>query len=346
MKLSLLHQPATSASASPYRLVDQSQQEVTWANAFLDAQRIRQLSLRSLRAYGYDLLHFARWWLPRHPSRTVQEMDESALLDYVRDQLHEDPQPTPQTINHRLGVLRSLYRFHSGRPLTAGPHDFQRSYLTQSPLGYGRPRRMIATGLRLKEPHRVIVPLSADEVAKFWRSFRTFRDLALVALMLLNGLRSQETLDLQLEDFQLAEAQLRVRGKGNKPRPLPLPRETIQVLQNYLHLERPVTNSSALFVSLKGSQRGLPMTLAGLRSLFRHHRVRSRVLQANPHRFRHTFGADMVRAGISLPALQQLLGHAQIRTTMLYVQIAPQDVWREYARAVGNRTRLSVPQDL
>jgi site-specific recombinase XerD len=192
----------------------------------------------------------------------------------------------------------------------------------------------------------VIVPLSADEVAKFWRSFRTFRDLALVALMLLNGLRSQETLDLQLEDFQLAEAQLRVRGKGNKPRPLPLPRETIQVLQNYLHLERPVTNSSALFVSLKGSQRGLPMTLAGLRSLFRHHRVRSRVLQANPHRFRHTFGADMVRAGISLPALQQLLGHAQIRTTMLYVQIAPQDVWREYARAVGNRTRLSVPQDL
>jgi integrase/recombinase XerD len=88
------------------------------------------------------------------------------------------------------------------------------------------------------------------------------------------------------------------------------------------------------------------MTLAGLRSLFRHHRVRSRVLQANPHRFRHTFGADMVRAGISLPALQQLMGHAQIRPTMLYVQIAPQDVWCEYARAVGNRTRLSVPQDL
>jgi integrase/recombinase XerD len=190
------------------------------------------------------------------------------------------------------------------------------------------------------------VPLSADDVAKFWRSFSTFRDLALVALMLLNGLRSQETLDLQLEDLQIAEAQLRVLGKGNKPRPLPLPGETIQVIQNYLYLERPVTNSSALFVSLKGPQRGLPMTLAGLRSLFRHHRVRSGILHANPHRFRHTFGADMVRAGVSLPALQQLMGHAQIRTTMLYVQIAPQDVWREYARAVGNRTCLSVPQDL
>jgi integrase/recombinase XerD len=345
MKISLVHRPALPASASPYRLVDDQGHEITWANDFLDIQRIRQLSLRSLRAYGYDLLHFARWCL-LHPPRTVHHMDESALLDYVRDQLNEDPQPTPQTINHRLIVLSSLYRFHSGQPLTAGSHRFQRPYLTQSPLGYGRPRRMIATGLRLKEPRRVILPLSADEVAKFWRSFRTFRDLALVALLLLSGLRSQETLDLQLEDLRLADAQLRVRGKGNKPRLLPLPGETIQVIQNYLHLERPVTNSSALFVSLKGPQRGRRMTVAGLRSLFRHHRVRSRVLQANPHRFRHTFGADMVRAGISLPALQQLMGHAQIATTMLYVQIAPQDVWREYARAVENRTRLSVPEDL
>lgn len=345
MKVSLLHQPAAPPSASPYRLVDQQEREVTWANAFLDAQRVRQLSLRSLRAYGYDLLHFARWCL-QHPTGTLLEMDESALLDYVRDQLNEDPAPTPQTVNHRLGVVRSLYRFHSGNPLPAGSHHFQRSYLTQSPLGYGRPHRVVAARIRLKEPQRVIVPLSADEVARFWGSFRTFRDLALVALMLLNGLRFQETLDLQLDDLQLADAQLRVLGKGNKRRLLPLPGETIQTLQNYLRLERPPTNSSVLFVSLKGPQRGLPMTVAGLRSLFRHHRVRSQVFQANPHRFRHTFGADMVRAGISLPALQQLMGHAQVHTTMLYVQLAPQDVWREYARAVANRTRLAVPQDL
>ena len=86
------------------------------------------------------------------------------------------------------------------------------------------------------------------------------------------------------------------------------------------------------------------MTVAGLRSLFRHHRLCSEVRRANPHRFRHTFASDMVRCGISLPALQQLMGHAHIYTTMIYVQLAPQDVWREYARAVQNRIRLSVPQ--
>lgn len=84
------------------------------------------------------------------------------------------------------------------------------------------------------------------------------------------------------------------------------------------------------------------MTSVGLRSLFRHHRLHSTVSSANPHRFRHTFGADMVRAGISLPALQHLMGHAQIQTTMLYVELAPQDVWREYARAVAKRTCVAV----
>ena len=54
----------------------------------------------------------------------------------------------------------------------------------------------------------------------------------------------------------------------------------------------------------------------------------------------------MVRAGISLPALQHLMGHSQIHTTMLYVQLASQDVWREYARAVQKRTHSLPPRNL
>jgi site-specific recombinase XerD len=83
------------------------------------------------------------------------------------------------------------------------------------------------------------------------------------------------------------------------------------------------------------------MTPAGLRSLFRHHRAACGVPQANPHRFRHTFGSDMIRAGVSLPALQRLMGHAYIHTTLLYVQLTPKDVFAEYARAVG---RIAKPE--
>ena len=275
--------------------------------------------------------------------KKLADLTESTLLDYVRHQLEQQPMPTPQTVNHRLGVVRCSYRFHYGREIPAGDSHFQRRYTRRSPLGYGRPRRVVAVSLRLRQPRRVIVPLTAEQVAKFWDSFRTCRDLALVGLMLLDGLRSCEVLTLQLEDLQLADRQLRILGKGNKKRVVPLPEDLLQGLRKYLQLERPMTNSPALFVCLKGRRRGQPLSAAGLRSLFRYHRLRSQVPTANPHRLRHTFGSDMVRAGISLPALQQLMGHAQIHTTMLYVQLAPQDVWNEYSRAVQNRTRLSPP---
>ena len=341
MRLALVHPPPPEAAACPYRLLDEQDHEIVWVNDFLDAQHMRQLSPRSLRAYAYDLLHFAPWFQSQH--QTLAAITESTLLDYVRHQLNQQPRPTPQTINHRLTVIRCLYRFHHGQEIPAGHSHFQRLYTTRCPVGYGRPHRTLAFGLRLKQPRRVVQPLSAEQVAKFWASFRTFRDLAIVGLMLLDGLRSCEILALQLEDLKLADALLRVLGKGNKQRTLPLTSEILQVLQSYLRLERPMTNSPYLFVSLKGRRRGQPITPAGLRSLFRHHRLRSQVPSANPHRFRHTFGADMVRAGISLPALQHLMGHSQIQTTMLYVQLAPQDVWREYARAVANRARLTSP---
>jgi site-specific recombinase XerD len=161
--------------------------------------------------------------------------------------------------------------------------------------------------------------------------------------MLLNGLRSREVLALKLGDLLFSEALIRVHGKGSRIRMLPLPPETIRILQCWLRTERPLTNAPEVFVSLKGKARGQAMTPAGLRSLFRHHRSTSGVAPANPHRFRHTFGSDMIRAGVSLPALQRLMGHAYIHTTLLYIQLTPQDVFAEYARAVEQIARLDQP---
>ena len=116
--------------------------EIAWANDFLDAQHLRQLSPRSLRAYAYDLLHFARWF--QSQPQALSEITESTLLDYVRHQLSQQPQPTPQTVNHRLTVIRCLYRFHLGQEIPAGHSHFQRTYTTRCPLGYGRPHRAMS----------------------------------------------------------------------------------------------------------------------------------------------------------------------------------------------------------
>jgi site-specific recombinase XerD len=146
-----------------------------------------------------------------------------------------------------------------------------------------------------------------------------------------------------LQDLDLLESRLLVCGKGGKQRIVPLPPDALRALQCYIHMERPSTACPQLFVALKGPHRGLPLTQAGLRSLFRHHRRKSQVLSANPHRFRHTFGSDMVAAGVSLPALMRLMGHASIHTTMLYVELSPQEVWRQYQLAVNQRASLTPP---
>jgi integrase/recombinase XerD len=341
MKFLLQRRGDVAASASPYRVVEAGGGEIAWANRFLDMQRVRGLNEFSLRYYGHLLLHFIRWW-DGQPGVEVMRMDapaftESTLIDYVRAQREELPKRSPETINSRSAMLRRLFRFYFQVEMPHGPYRLQRMW-GMPPGGYRRGRRAVAADLRLKTPPRVIEPLSVEQVQRFWSSFRTARDIAVVGLLLLNGLRSCEVLALELEDLLLSEAQLRVRGKGGKVRMMPLPPETIRLLDCYLKTERPPTNAAQVFVSLKGKARGKPMTKAGWRSLFRHHRAVTTVSKANPHRFRHTFGSDMIRAGVSLPALQRLMGHANIETTLLYIQISPQDVYEEYARAVARQT--------
>jgi site-specific recombinase XerD len=318
--------------------------EVEWINRFLDRQYVRRLTDATLRSYAMDLLHFLRWWTSVNHTEAISEsaLNATVLLDYLRFQAGQHPQPTAATINHRVGVVERALRNEfpdAGVVFAPGFHNY---YWRRSPLGVGRPRPALSQ-LRVHEPKRIVMPLSVDEVSHFWSSFRTSRDLAIVGLMLLQGLRSQEVLTLNCGDVFLSESQMRVRGKGNKIRVLPLASDTVQLLDHYLRLERPHGCGPALFVSLKGPARGSRMTPAGLRSLFRHHRRTTATVQAHPHRFRHTFASDMVRAGISLPALMKLMGHAHIATTMVYVQISPRDVFEQYARSVSQHIRPTLP---
>ena len=67
--------------------------------------------------------------------------------------------------------------------------------------------------------------------------------------------------------------------------------------------------------------------------------------RVTPHRFRHTYATEMLRLGVSLPALMQLLGHKDIRMTLRYVQVTQQDLQQEFHRARQNLGALhSIPQ--
>jgi site-specific recombinase XerD len=319
------------------RLVDTRTGSISDAERFLAALVVRGLSPATVRSYGYDLVGLYRWL--GDTGRTLSALGSADLLDYIAAQRRVGA--APASINRRLTTCRLLYRFCTDLDLEhgagwPGPAPYYRGRGRDHELGLHQRPRLRRCRLRVATPRRLVEPLTAREVRQFLHRLRRYRDLALVHLMLLCGLRARETLALQQADLVYDECRLRVRGKGDKERVLPLPALLAQLLRRYQRWERPLGCAvPQLFVVLQGRRRGQPMTMAGLRSLFRHRRRDHRLARANPHRFRHTFGADMARAGVRLPLLQRLLGHADAAQTLHYIHLSLADLSAEYARAMA-----------
>lgn len=318
-----------------YKLLPDDQQ-VSQANAFLRSLSLRGLSPHTVRAYAYDIACFFRWFSAT--GRVYEQFNTTDLVDFIA--IQRDRGSDPRTINRRLSTVRLLYRFCTGHELVSIrgvslPSPHYRGPGRDHHLGLHTVHRRGPLRLRVKEAHKLIEPLTPQQVRSFLRSLRRYRDLAIVHLMLLCGLRSAEVLALELADIVFDDSRIRVHGKGSRERALPLPGILAELIRRYVQLERPRRMSCPqLFVVLQGKQRGTPMSSAGLRSIFRHRRRQPTLKPANAHRFRHTFGTDMARASVRLPVLQRLMGHADAKTTLQYIQLSMTDIAAEYQRVI------------
>jgi hypothetical protein len=215
VRFHVIRSQTPNPAQSPLRVIEhETGREVGWVNRFLDREYVRRLADTSLRTFAYNLLHFVRWWESLHHTGDVAEGDltESTLLDYVKFQSGQQPPPSGASINHRVADADRALRNQFPDAPSQMARGFHQPFLLRRPLGLGR-LRVAWSRLRVRVPKRQMVPLSVEEVARFWSSFRTARDLAIVGLMLLQGLRSAEVLGLNEGDVLLSEAQLRVRGK-------------------------------------------------------------------------------------------------------------------------------------
>jgi len=137
-----------------------------------------------------------------------------------------------------------------------------------------------------------------------------------ITLLLSTGLRRAELVSITLDDLDLENAQLVVQGKGAKQRVVPLTEASIEAIQHYL-AARPETGSDHLLVS----QWGEPL----------HPRAVNRKLQValkraglsdkgvTPHQLRHTFATHLIRNGVDVRTVQELLGHSDLATTAKYL---------------------------
>ena len=315
-----------------FLLLDRDEIPVGDPTAFLRALQTRGLSIYSLRAYGFDLVALYRWMDSQNLS--VTDLNTTHLLHFI--QSRQDMQTHPRSINRMLITIRSFFRFCTGKEL---------EYTTRStlPAGYykgrGRDRSLGLHAitapkhrlLQIKVPRTLVNPLTIDQVRHLFALASRHRDLCIMYLMLFCGLRSQEVINLELSSVCFKNCTIRVRGKGNKERIVPIVDSVSKAITQYLQLERPqFCPCQALFVVLQGRRYGLPLSAEGLRNLFRYRRRQEDLKNANPHRLRHTFGADMARAGLSLNALQKLMGHSDPRVTLQYINLSLSDISNEF----------------
>jgi site-specific recombinase XerD len=300
-------------------------QPVVDAQRFLHTVLLRGLCARTCRTYAYDLLAAYRWMHDHH--RQPRQITGDDLVAFI-EHMQRPPAASPSTINRRIRLLQRFVQFLTGlAPVVAAW-----GYPTHASRFHCRSRR---GSMRLKEPHRLVQPLKDDHVLQFYRSLKTWRDRSMMLLMWAEGLRTAEVLKLTVNDIDLSEQSIRIQGKGNKQRLMPLADALARTLHLYAQLERPATASQTLFVVLKGPRRGAPLSTEGLRRLFRYHRATSGVAQANPHRFRHCFGANMTRCRVPLLVLARMMGHNSPHTTMRYVQIEDPELRAHYLQALA-----------
>ena len=169
MKFRVIQQTSNPAQSRVRVVEPTTGREVGWINRYLDREYVRRLADTTLRTYALNLLHFVRWWESLHHTGDIVEGDltESTLLDYVRFQSSRALRPSPSTINDRVAVADRALRNEFPHAPCQIARGFHQAFLRRRPMGLGRPW-VAMSRLRVKAPKHHIVPLSVEEVARFW----------------------------------------------------------------------------------------------------------------------------------------------------------------------------------
>jgi site-specific recombinase XerD len=146
------------------------------------------------------------------------------------------------------------------------------------------------------------------------------RDFAMMMLLARLGLRACEVRCLTLEDIDWHAGELLVRGKGNRFERLPLPEDVGQALSAYLQRGRPATaQGRTVFVRVRAPHR--PLSSGGVTQAVMAAAARAGLGRVSAHRLRHTVATEMVRAGVSLAEVGQVLRHRRLVSTAIYAKV-------------------------
>jgi len=313
------HQPLDAVALAP-----QTRTAVnTWLRS-LTAER--RMSAHTVAAYQHDVAGFLGF-TAHHIGGAVSVTalndlrtgDFRAWLAHRRHQEHAGP----RTLARGLSAVRSFFRYLAREGLSDNAH-----------IALVRTPKQPRTLPKALDEDKTTTVLAAIDPQTHWTQAR---DLALITLLYGAGLRINEAISLNAEDWPARGASLRVIGKGGKTRMVPLLAQVHDAVDAYrTACPHPLAPRGPLFVGVRGGRlhpRLLQKTFAQLR------RALNLPDSATPHALRHSFATHLLKAGGDLRTIQELLGHARLSSTQIYAQVEPSHLLAVYdkAQAVGHK---------
>lgn len=278
--------------------------QIEWSKGFIVYLKGEcYLSRNTVLAYARDLIKFYAWLAGRDITKlTIRDL--SGYPEYLSEQ-----KLAPISIARHLVSLRMFYRYLQLEGLV----DENQAQLLGSQKLWERVPRVLS-------PHQVELLLNAPDPTEPCY----FRDRALLEVLYATGCRASELVNLKLPDIRWNDRFCQCTGKGDKQRLVPLGDAAISALKDYLEKDRPQQipeGSKALpwvFLSYRGKQLRRERVwelikkyadLAGIRR------------DISPHTLRHSFATHLLSGGADLRQVQEMLGHANIRTTQIYTHV-------------------------
>jgi len=259
----------------------------------------RGCSENTIKAYRNDLSEWGRFCADRGRDPAIVSRETTGLF---LKQLSTEKK-SKSTIQRRAACLRSWVRF-----LVAEGYCEDTEWRITLPSREKKLPAILGEG----EIERLLRSCDGNEPLDL-------RDRALLETAYGCGLRASETAFLRLSDMDMQRGSLVVRGKGDRERTVPFTGEAKHRVEKYLSAGRPLLSSDSserLFLSKTGKS-------LRREDIWRIIRRRGRAAgiaagRLYPHVLRHSFATHLLRRGMDLRTLQELLGHASIATTEKY----------------------------
>jgi site-specific recombinase XerD len=265
--------------------------------------------------------------------RQLSDLRRAHLLGWFRSHCERRPPLSHKSRHNYLLCLRRLFEIAAGQDPLVAPDLICQQDLPRLPLYLPKPLSLAEDRLLQQELRR-----SDNVLARA------------LLLMRATGIRVGECIDLKLDCLRpVGEGQWLLHvplGKLHTERWVPADGEIQSIIARIVSLRTSLPrwhrpHSEGLLLPYGRSRDAFYQTLASALQQAAHRA--GCPTRVTPHRLRHTFASEMVRLGVGLPALKQMLGHSDIRMTMRYVEVTQLDLQREFHTARRNTGPHQMP---